>query len=220
MDPLTPDPGPRAATVARIHLDENAGHAIVQLDDGSQFELAHDAPELGRLAVGAEVGAAARDALESAATRKKLARSVFALLGRRALTRARLRERLARDCEDHDAIDAVLDQFQARGLIDDRRFAELFLEDQLRARAIGPLSLLQRMAQQGVPRALAEDVVRENVDFEREAGLARRALAKRRRANGDPAREHARHQRFLRSRGFGGRAIAAALREVEGDVER
>jgi regulatory protein len=201
-----------APTLTHLHIDEAGHRAGLRLSDGEQLELAHDAPELARLQIGQAVPAATLAALRSAATRKRMAKDVFQLLKRRPLTRARLRERLRRDCDDLGAIDAVLAQCAEQGLIDDRRFAELFLEDQLRARAIGPLSLLHRMAQQGVPPELARSVVSERIDSEREVELATRALGRRAIRAGMDAREHMRQQRFLRSRGFGARAIAAALR--------
>ena len=184
----------------------------VVLSDGRHFELAASAPELEFAVAGRRVDVALFGQLEHAAERRRLARRVFALLNRRPTTRARLREKLLTETQDTMALDAVLAEFEAQGLVDDRAFAAQFVEDQLRARCIGPLSLLQRLGVQGVPPQAAQAAVRELLPHERECEVAQRAIERRAGWASDKSPQaKARARRFLRARGFRAAAIAAAL---------
>jgi regulatory protein len=213
--PGAADSGDGTLSIARCVAQPDDRQCTIVLSDGRSFELAAAAPELAQARPGRRVDAELLAQLEHAAERRRLARRVFAELARRPAARARIRERLRRETQDEPALETVLDEFAAQGLLDDRAFASQFIEDQLRARAIGPLSLLQRLAQQGVPLQLAQSAVGEAVDFEREVELATRALGRRAAGKRIDAREHSRQARFLRSRGFGARAIRAVLGRIE-----
>jgi regulatory protein len=210
------DSGDGDLSIARCLAQPDDKQCTIVLSDGRSFELAAAAPELELAQLGRRVDAALLAQLEHAAERRRLARRIFAQLARRPTARARVRERMLRETQDVRALDMVLGEFAAQGLLDDRAFARQFIDDQLRARAIGPLSLLQRLAQQGVAPEIAHGVVAEMIDFEREVELATRALGRRVGSKRIDAREQMRQQRFLRSRGFGGRAIRAALAQTTG----
>jgi regulatory protein len=77
-------------------------------------------------------------------------------------------------------VDAALATLAARGLLDDRAFAERYAAARAR-RGVGPARLIRDLAAQGVDRAVAEAAVREGLAAE-EVDVceeARRAAARR-----------------------------------------
>jgi regulatory protein len=200
-------------SIARLVEEEGRGTEVL-LSDGSSLRVAGDAPELLRLELHRPLTAAELKGLRAAADRREIARRVFAWLQRRAQARGRLRQKLI-DLEFSPvSVDAVLDQFEARGFLDDEKFARLFVGDQLRKRPVGALWLLAKLREQGVGRDIAERVVAEDLPPEAELAEARRALGKRSSAE-DPVKS----LRFLSGRGFR-QSIArrAAAERFHGDA--
>ncbi|WP_038045995.1 regulatory protein RecX [Thermus caliditerrae] len=113
------------------------------------------------------------------------------LLARRALSRARLREKLLARFSEGE-VEEVLDRLEALGYLDDRAFAETFVAGRKR---YGPLKLRHLLRAQGVPEAVVAEVLREA-----EEGVLEAALRVLRRY---PRRQDkAKAVRFLQGRGF------------------
>jgi regulatory protein len=114
------------------------------------------------------------------------------LLARRAMSRARLREKL-RARFGEEVVEEVLRRLEALGYLDDRAFAETFVA--VRGR-YGPLKLRNLLRAQGV----AEEVVEAVLGQGGEKGVLEAALKVLRRypRRGDKAKA----VRFLKGRGF------------------
>lgn len=122
----------------------------------------------------------------------------LALLARREHSRAELTRKLERAGFVPEDIAALLDEFETKNWLSDRRFAESYVADH-RARA-GSIKLAYDLRQRGVGEDIIEAVLGENRDSELERA---RAVWQRKfgTAPADAA-EKAKQIRFLHSRGF------------------
>ncbi len=169
--------------------------------------------------LGLSVGAAWTDALAAevreAAARDKALRDAMRSVGRRAQSRGMLAERLQRRGYDADDVGRVLDQLEARGLIDDEAFGRLVVRAELHRKAAGERLLRHKLMQKKVPRELIDGVLAEELAG-RDAVAEARALAERRLATralqrlDAPARQR-RAWSLLARRGFDVETIKAAL---------
>jgi regulatory protein len=192
------------AGIRLLSLELGDGDARLVLSDGTVLELAAESLPQDLPACGEVLPPALLGPLHDAAVRKQIARRLFRELDRRLRTRADLRVRLLAAGFPPGPVDEVLDRFADRGIHSDRRFAEAWCRDTLRAKPVGRRLLADRLARSGVPRELAGCVAAEQLPPEAEAELARaaaRAWWRRQRGEVD-ARALARGQRFLIGRGF------------------
>jgi regulatory protein len=113
-----------------------------------------------------------------------------------------------------DVIGAALDDLERRGLVDDRRFARLWLSSQVRTRPRSVRLLRRDLLREGVAPALVEEALGETAREYPEPVLAEAAARKKLRSAGaDPARM----ARLLAARGFGAAVVRDTLRRVLGD---
>ncbi len=120
------------------------------------------------------------------------------LLARREHSRFELARKLAQAGFAHHDIEALLDEFEEKNWLSDRRFAESYVADH-RARA-GSVKLAYELRQRGVSDVIIEDVSSKNRDSELER--AREVWRKKFGSAPADAAEKARQIRFLQSRGF------------------
>jgi len=144
-----------------------------------------------------------------------LRRDVVRFLRIRERTRREVADYLARRGHPRDAIGPVLDELVATGLVDDRRFAEIFLRDRSRLRPIGREAAGRELRARGVGETVVEEAFARLEPPWDDARLAQEALARRwPRWPAEKRRERA--VRWLRARGFGGGAIRSALERMTG----
>ena len=132
----------------------------------------------------------------------------LALLARREHTRAELARKLEAAGFDASEVRPLLDEFEAKNWLSDRRFAESWVADH-RAKS-GRVKLAYELRQHGVPDAVIDEVLGGEEDSELE-----RALAVWRKKFGTlPAdvAEQSKQMRFLSSRGFASDLIRKVLR--------
>lgn len=129
------------------------------------------------------------------------------LLGRREHSRAELVRKLERAGFVRADIDPLLDAFEAKNWLSDRRFAESYVADH-RART-GSLKLAYDLRQRGVSDSVIETVLNDNRDSELDR--AREVWRKKFGAAPADATEKAKQMRFLQSRGFTTEVIRRAI---------
>lgn len=129
------------------------------------------------------------------------------LLARREHSRAELVRKLERTGFVRTDIDPLLDAFEAKNWLSDRRFAESYVADH-RARA-GSVKLAYDLRQRGVSDSVIETVLNDNRDSELDR--ARDVWQKKFGAAPADAAEKARQMRFLQSRGFTTEVIRRAI---------
>jgi len=137
----------------------------------------------------------------------KLRERALGLLARREHSRAELTRKLEQAGYPIEEIRPLLDAFEAKNWLSDRRFAESYVADH-RARA-GSIKLAYDLRQRGVTDAIIDAVLSENRDNELER--AREVWKKKFGAAPADMAEKARQIRFLQSRGFTPEVIRCAI---------
>jgi regulatory protein len=120
------------------------------------------------------------------------------LLARREHSRAELVRKLGQAGFAQNEIDPLLDEFEEKNWLSDRRFAESYVADH-RARA-GSVKLAYDLRQRGVDDGIIQAILSENRDSELER--ARAVWRKKFGAVPANATEKAKQMRFMQSRGF------------------
>lgn len=134
------------------------------------------------------------------------------LLARREHSRFELARKLGQAGFTQQDIDALLDEFEEKKWLSDRRFAESYVADH-RARA-GSIKLAYDLRQRGVSDAIIEDVLSKNRSSELE-----RAREVWRKKYGPPptnTAETSKQIRFMQSRGF---SLEIVCRVIDGRNE-
>jgi len=129
------------------------------------------------------------------------------LLARREHSRAELARKLEAAGFEAGDVQPLLDEFEAKNWLSDRRFAESWVADH-RARA-GSVKLAYDLRQRGVRDAIIEAVLNDNRDSELER--AREVWKKKFMSAPADAADKARQIRFLQSRGFTAEVIRRAI---------
>ena len=135
------------------------------------------------------------------------------LLARREHSRFELARKLGQAGFAAADIAPLLDEFEQKNWLSDRRFAESYVADH-RARS-GAVKLAYELKQRGIADAVIEKVVQDNRDSELE-----RAHEIRRKKFGTPpanAQERVTQMRFLRGRGFSSDVINRVTSSKETD---
>ena len=131
------------------------------------------------------------------------------LLARREHSRAELARKLESAGFARHDIAPLLDSFEAKNWLSDRRFAESWVADH-RARA-GSVKLAYDLRQRGVSDSIIESVLGDNRDSELDR--AREVWRKKFAAAPADMAEKAKQMRFLQSRGFTSDVIRRAIAE-------
>jgi regulatory protein len=195
------------------------GYRVVEVDRGRFASLPAAALEPLELRVGEPLAPAVLERLQALADIEAAERAALRALGRRAHARADLKRRLVRRQHPPAAVEAALERLAARGLLDDRRFAEQYAA--LRAaRGKGPARLVKDLLAQGVERRVAEDAVRRALEEEGiDPALEARAVAVKRARQLGHLPERLRRRRllaFLTRRGY----PAPQVRELVDELTR
>lgn len=143
----------------------------------------------------------------------ELCERALRLLARREHSRAELARKLGQAGFVQDEIGPLLDEFEGKNWLSDRRFAESYVADH-RARA-GSIKLAYDLRQRGVPDSIIEASLNEN----RSSELARAREIWRKKFSLPPtgAAEKAKQLRFLQGRGFSMDIIRHVLADCDPD---
>ncbi len=129
------------------------------------------------------------------------------LLARREHSRFELARKLAQAGFDELDIGSLLDEFEKKNWLSDRRFAESWVADH-RAKA-GGVKLAYELRQRGVAEAIIEAVLDKNRDSEFER--ARDVWARKFGSPPADAAAKAKQMRFLQARGFSSGVVRQTL---------
>jgi regulatory protein len=139
----------------------------------------------------------------------------LAMLARRELSEAQVRERLRRKEHDAGAVDAAVQRLVAAGAIDDRRVAVSAARTEAQVRSRGRAYVLRRLEAMGIASDIVAGAVEEVFGTLDESALLARALARRLRGPSatvrDPAHFRRLYQQLVRQ-GFPPSAVVAALK--------
>ena len=132
------------------------------------------------------------------------------LLARREHSRAELARKLGQSGFNACDIQPLLDEFEQKRWLSDRRFAESYVADH-RSRA-GAVKLAFDLRQRGVADNIIEAVLSDNRDSELERAQA--VWQKKFGSAPTDMTEKARQMRFLQSRGFGTEVIRRVIHDA------
>ena len=132
------------------------------------------------------------------------------LLARREHSRAELARKLGQSGFNACDIQPLLDEFEQKRWLSDRRFAESYVADH-RSRA-GAVKLAFDLRQRGVADNIIEAVLSDNRDSELERAQA--VWQKKFGSAPTDMAEKARQMRFLQSRGFGTEVIRRVVHDA------
>ena len=130
-------------------------------------------------------------------------------LGRFARTEQQVADYLARKEFPPEEINATIAYLREHKFVDDRAFAESFLQSRLR-RLDGPLKIRQMLLQKGIAKALVDSLLKTQYPSELQIESAA-ALLEKRMARRSAGKERQKLYRFLASRGFPGYVIIQAF---------
>ncbi|MFQ5585921.1 MAG: regulatory protein RecX [Thermodesulfobacteriota bacterium] len=128
-----------------------------------------------------------------------------------------VREKLKRKGFDTSTIDEAIVRLTELGYLNDRRFAEEWVDSIARSKRWGKRRIVQGLIARGIERGIIEEAVK-GFDGEREAALARSALqawyGKLPRRGREPLKQRSSAYRHLTRRGFSSETVLAVMDEV------
>ena len=188
------------------------GRILVQLEGGELLRVGEREVAVFGLYAGKELTAEEKSALEQAARESGLKDRALSLLTARPLSRKELTDRLLEraDATEEEA-EAVADELERLGLLNDRAYAETLVRH-YSAKGYGPYRLREELRRRGVPRAYWDEVL-EELDDPAEAidALLRQKL----RGRTVGRKELKRASDYLARKGYSWNDISAALRRYD-----
>ena len=144
------------------------------------------------------------------------------MLGRRELSEAQVRQRLARRGHPSDQIDAAVDRLRQERAIDDARVAEAIAHTETAVRRRGKLRVRRQIEQAGIAPATARHAIDEVFGGIDDEALLEEALARRLRGRDRPADEgeFRRLFRYLVGQGFEPDRVMAILKRHKASTSR
>lgn len=98
--------------------------------------------------------------------------------------------------------DGIIGELEEQGLIDDRRFAREFVRSRVELRRLGPHRLRFELGRHGVPEAIVDGALAEEISAESQERVARDVVARQIGAKVPDERDVRRLSTLLRRKGF------------------
>ncbi|MDR0403103.1 MAG: recombination regulator RecX [Treponema sp.] len=208
--------GPRGAVVESAEPGPDGKTLRVCLAGFSPREIsfAYLPPEYtgAFLCPGAVLGPEAEAALNHAAACLAAEKAALRLVARAEQYGAGLARKLERRGHGPDAVRTVLGRLLELGLVDDLRYAGLWLKSRVRRGKKGPRTLETALRAKGIDRETAAEALKAALTGEAEAGLLERCV---RAGEKRPGRPGADIRFFLKREGFSAAAIEAFFGEKD-----
>lgn len=198
-------------TALRIQR-RNRNRVNVYLDGRFAFGLA--AIEAARLRVGQVLSDEEIARLRQRDTAERAAEQALDLLSYRPRSEAEIRERLAKRYDPETATE-VLERLRRSGLVNDREFAQYWVQSRLQYNPRGAVALRQELYQKGVDESAIEEALAE---YDEEEAAIRAAQTARRKLRGLPPDTFRRRLTdYLLRRGFPYGIVRAVVQQVLAD---
>jgi regulatory protein len=163
------------------------------------------------LCPGAVLGPEAEAVLNHAAACLAAEKAALRLIARAEQYGAGLTRKLEQRKHGPDAVRTVLARLLELGLVDDRRYAGLWLKARVRRGKKGPRTLETALRAKGIDRETAAEALKTALVGEAEAGLLERCV----RAEQEKYGPDSELRFFLKSEGFSSAAIEAFFEEKD-----
>ena len=208
-------------TIVAIKTGAEGELKRIELSDGSLFSfkdcyLPAHAPDI---AEGREVSDEEEAGFRFASACLRAERAALQLIARAEQNSLGLQRKLEKRRYDSACVRAVIARLAETGLLDNRRYARLWLETRIARQTTSPWRLLAALRSRGVDRQDAHEALRELLDDDGELQLLRRYAEKlerkraKRAARGGTAAEPPSLRYQLKSEGFSSLAIQRFFEE-------
>jgi regulatory protein len=208
-------------TIISIKTGTDVEIKRIALSDGSLFSFRSCYLEdfsgggrTGSLAEAGEISAGEAGAFRFAAACLRAERAALRLMARAEQTAMGLSRKLELRGFDGPCVQAVLRRLGVLGLINDRRFADLWIQSRLARRPESPRRLLAGLRGRGIGREDAEMALQAVLDFQNESALLRDYIEKFRLTPDEKAGTRSLKYR-LRGEGFSAPVIQSYWEEQE-----
>jgi len=168
-----------------VSLKSGTDVSRIELSDGSLFSFkdcylsgAHITDDY---AIGSEISADEEEAFRFASACLRAEKRALQLIARAEQNAFGLSRKLKKRGHEPDCINAVIARLCELNLLDDRRYARLWLESRISRHATSPRRLLAAIRSRGIDRRDAEAALKETLDDEAERQLIERYVQKLRR---------------------------------------
>ena len=154
--------------------------------------------------------------IEAAEVLHKMREQTLRFLSRRAHSRKELDDKLRKKGHRKDLINKILDEFQARGYIDDTEFARMFTDEEIRLKSSGPLLIRSKLMQRGVTGQLIDQTISSLYSMEDQIANCRNLAHKKYRTDlsGIDDKQRTGLISYLKTKGFHWEHISAAIPEI------
>jgi regulatory protein len=207
-------------------LEPVDGKSTVRVRLGEKtLEIGREAAENLGLEPGAAVDADLLGRIEAAADRRSAAARILRYLRGRPRTAREVRDYLTGHGHGAQAVQAVLGELEAKGLVDDERYAAWYVRARRTSRLLGTARIVRELVARGVARETAERATREggapgeaSSELDRALTAARPRFASAARLGRE--RGMRRLHGFLMRRGFGEAVVREACLRLFASVPR
>lgn len=146
---------------------------------------------------------------------KKAKSYAFLLLRYRPRSAAEFREKLNKHGFSEDVINELTADFKKRGLLDDAKFAKMWIENRTNLKPTGKARLKQELAEKGVSEFDIEDAISAASGLDEAASAKALAIKKAGQLKGlDEVTAKRRLYGYLQRRGFSFDIVSKAVREA------
>jgi regulatory protein len=210
-------------TIVSIKTGTGAEVLKIELSDGSFFSFktgylppvfVDETLYTPGLAEGREISRPEEDGFRFASACLRAEKAALQLIARAEQTMFGLSRKLEKRGHEPACARAVIASLAEMGLVDDHRYAQLWLESRCGLRSTSPRRLFAGLCAKGIDRDDAESALKTVLDAETEPALLSRYAKKLRRSRRPP--EDARALKYaLRAEGFSSAAIQGYLDSLE-----
>jgi regulatory protein len=178
-------------TIVAIKSGTGAEIRRVELSDGSLFSfkicyLPVVFFDDSRYTPGREISPGEEEDFRFASSCLRAEKAALRLVSRAEQSGLGLRRKLGKAGYSPPCVQAVLARLGELGIVDDSRYARLWLQARLAGKAEGPRRLLAALRHRGIPRQDAEEALRAVLNPEAERALLEKFLKKKRLSAAEP----------------------------------
>ncbi len=177
---------------------------VIYFDDESTLTITEETYLRIGLAVGQSIDTVQLHDIELTDGTTRAREQALCLINYRMRTRKELEQRLRQKEWSSEIITQVVNRLEESGIVDDKRFAHMWVDERLRLKPVGLNRLRQELRRKGIDPDTAESALKEYDDRDEEVSRAYDLLHRRSNqyAALEPTVAHRRMSGFLARRGF------------------
>lgn len=150
----------------------------IYIDDEFKFGLDEGTLIKFDLRKGIEITQEEIEKIENEEVNAKAFNAAASFLKTRERSKKEIRDKLKSKEYSENSIEKVLEKLERLNIVDDKRFAEMFVRDRMKLKPKGKRVLSLELAQKGIDKDIIEEVLDEMLGGDNELELAKRVLEK------------------------------------------